>query len=184
MNKFLFLLIAASIFSCTRKTEDGSSLWLPKYYHKADSQGIGFDRTRKGSCNVDQYHEPLASLYNNPSTCPENLILWFHHLPWDHKMESGRTLWDEMCYKYDNGIKTVRGYQEIWNDMKPYIDSRRWSEVKEKLGIQENDARWWRDACVQYFQEFSGMPVSNEFEQPERPLEELKAIRLDMKHHN
>lgn len=158
--------------------------WLPKYYHKADSQGIGFDRTRKGSCNVDQYHEPLASLYNNPSTCPENLILWFHHIPWDHKMESGRTLWDEMCYKYDNGIKTVRGYQEIWNDMKPYIDSRRWSEVKEKLDIQESDARWWRDACVQYFQEFSGMPVSNEFEQPERPLEELKAIRLDMKHHN
>lgn len=158
--------------------------WLPKYYHQADPQGIGFDRTRKGSGNVDQYHEPLASMYDNIETCPEELLLWFHHIPWDHKMSSGRTFWDEMCYRYDRGIKTVRGYQKIWTDVRPYVDEERWEAVNEKLAIQESDARWWRDACVQYFGEFSGMPVPADVEQPERPLEELKLIKLDMKHHN
>lgn len=158
--------------------------WLPKYYHKADPSGIGFDRTRNGSGNVNQYHEPLASIYNDINTCPEELLLWFHHVPWDHRMSSGRTLWDELCHRYDRGIKTVRNYQKIWDEAKPYIDSRRWEAVRAKLEIQESDARWWRDACVQYFGEFSGMPVPADVEQPERPLEELKKIKLDMKHHN
>jgi len=158
--------------------------WLPKYYHQADSEGIGFDRTRNGSCNVDQYHEPLASMYNSLETCPEELLLWFHHIPWDHKMSSGRTFWDEMCHRYDRGIKTVRRYQAIWEDAKPYVDAGRWEAVREKLAIQESDARWWRDACVQYFGEFSGMPVPADVEQPERPLEELKKIKLNMLHHN
>lgn len=158
--------------------------WLPKYYHQADSLGIGFDRTRTGSRNVDQYHEPLASIFNSVDTCPEELLLWFHHIPWSHKMSSGRTFWDEMCHRYDRGIKKVREYQKIWEDAKPYVDSNRWEAVRAKLAIQESDARWWRDACVQYFGEFSGMPVPSDVEQPERPLEELKKIKLDMKHHN
>ena len=158
--------------------------WLPKYYHKADSEGVGFDRTRSGSGNVDQYHEPLASMYNSIETCPEELILWFHHVPWTHKMASGRTLWDEICLHYDRGIKTVRGYQAVWNDMRPYVDAERWEAVRAKLEIQESDARWWRDACVQYFGEFSGLPVPSDVEQPERPLDELKKIKLNMKHHN
>ena len=158
--------------------------WLPEYYHKADSAGIGFDRTREGSGNVDQYNEPLALIYNSIETCPENLLLWFHHVPWTHVMSSGRTLWEEMCYKYEAGIQKVRGYQEIWNAARPYVDSARWEAVNEKLKIQESDARWWRDACVQYFGEFSGMPVPKEIEQPERPLDELKKIKLDLKHHN
>ncbi|MBQ8811851.1 MAG: alpha-glucuronidase [Bacteroidales bacterium] len=158
--------------------------WLPKYYHQADSQGIGFNRTRTGSRNVDQYHEPLASMYDNIKTCPEELLLWFHHIPWNHKMSSGRTFWDEMCHRYDRGIKTVREYQKIWAEVRPYVDQERWKAVNEKLAIQESDARWWRDACVQYFGEFSGMPVPSDVEQPERPLEELKKIKLDMKHHN
>ncbi len=158
--------------------------WLPKYYHKADSNGVGFDRTRKGSGNVDQYHEPLASLYNSLETCPEELLLWFHHVPWGHRMSSGRTLWDEICHRYDRGILKVRDYLEVWDAAKPYVDSERWEAVRAKLEIQESDARWWRDACVQYFAEFSGMPVPADVMQPERPLEELKKIKLDMKHHN
>ena len=158
--------------------------WLPKYYHKADSIGVGFDRTRSGSGNVDQYHEPLASVYNSMEKCPEDLLLWFHHVPWTHIMSSGRTLWDEICFRYDRGVKTARSYISVWNDMKPYVDPERWEAVRAKLEIQERDARWWRDACVQYFGEFSGMPVPKEIEQPERPLDELKMIRLDLKHHN
>ena len=158
--------------------------WLPKYYHKADSLGVGFDRTREGSGNVDQYHEPLASIYNSIATCPEDLLLWFHHVPWTHTMSSGRTLWDEICFRYDRGVKTARSYLSVWDDMKPYVDAERWEAVRAKLDIQESDARWWRDACVQYFGEFSGMPVPAYVEHPERPLDELKAIKLDMKHHN
>ncbi len=158
--------------------------WLPKYYHQADSEGIGFDRTRNGSCNVDQYHEPLASMYNSLETCPEELLLWFHHIPWDHRMSSGRTFWDEMCHRYDRGIKKVREYQNVWENARQYVDTERWEAVREKLAIQESDARWWRDACVQYFGEFSGMPVPADVEQPERPLEELKKIKLNMLHHN
>ncbi len=158
--------------------------WLPKYYHQAGTDGIGFDRTREGSGNVDQYHEPLASMYNSLDTCPEELLLWFHHIPWDHKMTSGRTFWDEMCHRYDRGIKKVREYQAVWEGARPYVDAERWEAVNGKLAIQESDARWWRDACVQYFGLFSGMPVPEDVEQPERPLEELMKIKLDMKHHN
>ena len=158
--------------------------WLPKYYHRAGTDGIGFDRTRAGSGNVDQYHEPLASMYNDLETCPEELLLWFHHIPWTHKMSSGRTFWDEMCHRYDRGIKKVREYQKVWEEARPYVDAERWEAVNAKLAIQESDARWWRDACVQYFGEFSGLPVPEDVEQPERPLEELKKIKLDMKHHN
>ena len=158
--------------------------WLPKYYHQAGPDGIGFDRTRSGSGNVDQYHEPLASMFNNIETCPEELLLWFHHVPWDHRMTSGRTFWDEMCHRYDRGVKKVREYQAVWDAAKPYVDQERWEAVRAKLEIQESDARWWRDACVQYFGEFSGMPVPADVEQPERPLEELKKIKLNMKHHN
>ena len=158
--------------------------WLPKYYHQAGPDGIGFDRTRSGSGNVDQYHEPLASMYNSLETCPEELLLWFHHIPWDHRMASGRTFWDEMCHRYDRGVKKVREYQDVWEAAKPFVDSERWEAVRAKLEIQESDARWWRDACVQYFGEFSGMPVPADVEQPERPLEELKKIKLNMKHHN
>ena len=158
--------------------------WMPKYYHKADTEGVGFDRTRTGSGNVDHYHEPLASMYNSLETCPEELLLWFHHVPWNYRMSSGRTFWDEMCHRYDRGVKKVREYQQVWENAKPYVDLKRWEAVREKLEIQESDARWWRDACVQYFGEFSGMPVPSDVEQPERPLEELKKIKLNMAHHN
>lgn len=148
--------------------------WMPRYYHKADSCGVGFDRTRSGSGNVDQYHEPLASIYNDLSTCPEDLILWFHHVPWTHAMSSGRTLWEEICHRYDRGVKTVQEYQALWEEMKPYVDLARWEAVKAKLEIQESDARWWRDACVQYFGTFSAMPIPDDVAQPEMTIEEVK----------
>ena len=163
--------------------------WTPAYYHKADSAGIGFDRTREGSGNVDQYNEPLASTFNNLETCPENLLLWFHHLPWDYRLKSGRTLWDEICLHYDTGIQTVEGFRKTWQELKPYVAPALWEETDRKLMIQANDGRWWRDACVGYFQTFSGRPLPDGVEPLKTPIDSLiyRSIvsdRLGMPQHN
>lgn len=158
--------------------------WLPRYYHNASEKGIGFDRTRNGSAAVDQYHYPLNELYNNIETCPENLLLWFHFVPWQHIMKNGRTLWAEMAHKYQEGVDEVRRFQKIWDRMEPYVDLLRFREVQSKLRIQARDAVWWRDACMLYFQTYSGMPIPFELERPVHDLDELKKIKLDMKHHN
>ena len=148
--------------------------WSPVYYHKADSLGVGFDRTvATGSGNIGQYNEPLASRFENIETCPENLILWFHHVPWDYTMSSGRTLWDEICLHYENGIKSVQGFLKTWDSVKEFVDEDTWNKVQDRLVIQEADARWWRDACVQYFQTFSGRPVPEDVQAPEIPLDSL-----------
>ena len=133
--------------------------WTPPYYHKAAADGIGFDRTRSGSDNVDQYNEPLASTFNDPATCPEQLLLWFHHLPWDYTMRSGRSLWDELCLHYDRGVRQVEAFQQTWNSLRPYVSDALWREADRKLNIQHHDAQWWRDACVGYFQTFSQRPL-------------------------
>ena len=130
--------------------------WSPAFYHNAGPDGIGFDRTREGSDNVDQYHEPLASTFNDLKTCPENLLLWFHHVPWDYKLSTGRTTWDELCLHYDTGISEVEAFLKTWEGLKPYVSQAIFDEVTRKLTIQRNDAEWWRDACVGYFQTFSG----------------------------
>ena len=155
--------------------------WTPAYYHKADSSGIGFDRTREGSGNVDQYNEPLASTFNDLETCPENLLLWFHHLPWDYRLKSGRTLWDEICLHYDTGIQTVEGFRKTWQGLKPYVAPALWEEADRKLLIQANDGRWWRDACVGYFQTFSGRPLPAGVEPLKTPIDSLiyRSIRSD-----
>ena len=148
--------------------------WEPRYYHKADSAGIGFDRTvETGSGNTAQYPDPYSTRYDVAETCPENLLLWFHHLPWDYSMSSGRTLWDEICLHYDCGIKAVQGYIVTWDAVKPFVSKTVWKKVQQRLVIQEADARWWRDACVQYFQTFSGMPVPADVAAPEIPLDSL-----------
>ena len=148
--------------------------WEPRYYHKADSAGIGFDRTvETGSGNTAQYPDPYSTRYDVAETCPENLLLWFHHLPWDYSMSSGRTLWDEICLHYDSGIKAVQGYIVTWDAVKPFVSKTVWKKVQQRLVIQEADARWWRDACVQYFQTFSGMPVPADVVAPEIPLDSL-----------
>lgn len=121
--------------------------WLPSYYHRADKQGIGFDRSSKGSNAVAQYPETLAKQYDNIDTCPEEYLLWFHHVPWSHRMKSGRSLWDELCHHYDNGVRQVRDFQKIWDAAEKYIDAKRFHEVQSKLKIQARDAVWWKDAC-------------------------------------
>ena len=152
--------------------------WSPLYYHKAGPDGVGFDRTvATGSGNIGQYHEPFASTMENLATCPEKYLLWFHHLPWDYKMRSGRTLWDEICLHYQSGIDSVRGFLDTWAAVKKFVDEDTWNKVQERLVIQEADARWWRDACVQYFQTFSGMPVPSDVAAPEIPLDSLKRRR-------
>ncbi|GEJ43952.1 alpha-glucuronidase [Chryseobacterium sp. ON_d1] len=158
--------------------------WSPVYYHQADAKGVGFDRTKTGSNAVSQYFPPLNERYGNISTCPENLILWFHHVPWDYEMKDGKTLWDELCYTYDSGVKKVRDYQKVWDRMEPYIDKQRFADVQSKLRIQSKDAVWWKDACLLYFQTFSKKPIPYDIERPVHELEDLKKIKLNMGHHN
>ena len=155
--------------------------WQPPYYHKADKDGIGFDRTRQGSGAVDQYNEPLASTYDDISTCPDELLLWFHHVPWGYRMKSGRSLWDEICLHYDEGVKEVEEYVKLWDSLKPYVDKERHRKIADKLSIQLSDARWWRDACVQYFSSVNGLPVPEDVEKPVIPLDSLKRVHLDRK---
>lgn len=158
--------------------------WLPKYYHNADVAGLGFDRTQSGSNAVAQYFPPLNAQYADINTCPENLILWFHHVPWNHEMKNGRTMWDELCYKYDQGVQQARDFQKTWDRIESYIDKQRFEEVQSKLKIQTQDAVWWKDACLLYFQTFSKTPIPYDIERPIHELNSLKKIKLDMKHHN
>ncbi|APU98441.1 alpha-glucuronidase [Sphingobacterium siyangense] len=158
--------------------------WMPWYYHNADSVGLGFDRTVNGSRAVTQYNPPLDKIYGNISTCPENLLLWFHHVSWNYRMNSGNTLWTELCFRYDHGVQKVREFQKVWDRMEKYIDRPRFLAVQAKLRIQARDAVWWKDACLQYFQCFSRQPIPYELERPIHNLEELKKIKLPMGHHN
>ena len=152
--------------------------WTPPYYHKADSIGLGFDRTLTGSANVKQYPDELCRLYNDINTCPENLLTWFHHVPWDHKMKSGRTFWDELCHKYNDGVHEARRFLAIWDAMQPYIDAQRFEEVQRKLRIQARDSEWWRDACLLYFQTFSKRPIPQDVEHPVHNLDEMMRFRI------
>lgn len=158
--------------------------WTCVYYHKADASGIGFDRTATGSNAISQYYSPLKEFYADPATCPDRYLLWFHHLPWNYRMKNNRTLWDELCYRYDHGVKKAREFQQVWDRVEPYVDPQRFKAVQSRLKIQARDAVWWRDACLLYFQTFSNQPIPYELERPVNDLEDLKKIRLNMKHHN
>jgi len=125
--------------------------WCPVYYHKADTLGIGFDRSNTGSNATAQYPEPYCSLYDNINTCPEKFLLWFHHVPWTRRMNSGRTLWEEMQYRYNRGVGEVEDFIKIWQEAKPCIDEQRWQEVDSLLRFQLQDAKNWRDTCLKYF---------------------------------
>ena len=130
--------------------------WCPVYYHQADKNGVGFDRSSKGSNAVSQYRADLARTYDNIKTCPENLLLWFHHVPWDYRMSSGNTLWEELQYRYNEGVITVEENYNVWhNKMRPYIDEQRWREVDERMKHQVENAREWRDVCIGYFRQFA-----------------------------
>jgi alpha-glucuronidase len=147
--------------------------WTPPYYHKADSIGIGFDRTATGSNAVSQYQEPLQSMFSNSQTCPDIYLLWFHHLPWNFIMKDGQTLWDELCYHYDKGVQQVRDFQKTWDQVQQYVDAERFSQVQTKLREQCMNAQVWKDACLLYFRQFSKMPFPNDMERPVNNLENL-----------
>ena len=129
--------------------------WTPYYYHKSDANGIGFDRTKTGSNAVAQYSGELNRKYENLKSCPEKYILWFHHVPWDYEMKSGRTLWNELGFKYQSGINSVKNMQKDWHSLKSKIDSDLFAEVEQLLNIQLDEAKWWKNASMLYFQTYS-----------------------------
>jgi alpha-glucuronidase len=158
--------------------------WLPGYYHQADSIGLGFNRTKTGSDAISQYFTPLNEQWGDLSACPEKLLLWFHHVPWDYQMKNGRILWDELCYRYDAGVQQVKGFQKTWDMMEQLVDPERFRHVQSRLKIQSRDAVWWKDACLLYFQTYSKRPIPFDIERPVHELEDLMRIKLELKHHN
>jgi len=159
------------------ETDVGRADWTAVYYHQADENGIGFDRTASGTDAISLYYSPYKDLLANLETCPENVLLWFHHLPWDYHMQSGRILWDELCFMYNRGVERVRNMQRNWDSLSDYVDVARFKHVQSLLTIQEREARWWRDACLLYFQTFSQIPIPEQYEKPEHSLEYYKKLK-------
>ncbi|MCC6802361.1 MAG: alpha-glucuronidase [Anaerolineae bacterium] len=156
--------------------EGGRADWTSVYYHRADAEGIGFDRTKTGSNAVSQYCLPFRDLVANLETCPDEFLLWFHHVRWDYRMKSGRTLWDELCFKYNHGVESVRHMQQTWDALAGYVDAARFEHVRVLLRVQEQEARWWRDACLLYFQTFSRRPIPPEYESPAETLDYYRKL--------
>lgn len=152
--------------------------WNPTYFHRAGRGGIGFDRSPRGSDAVSQYAPELARRWADPATTPEPLLLWFHHLPWEHRMASGRTLWHELVARYDRGVAAVAGLRSQWAALAGDIDPHRHADVAAHLAVQEEEARWWRDACIAYFQSVSGLPLPAGARPPALPLAHYKALRF------
>ena len=152
--------------------------WNPVYYHRADSIGIGFDRTATGTNALAQYAFEVQNEFKDVNKCPEDYLLWFHHVSWKHRMRSGRTLWDDLCYKYYTAVDSMKAIQQQWNKLAKYIDAERFAHVKQLLNIQVKDAIWWRNACLLYFQTFSKMPIPSQYEKPDKTLEYYQNIRI------
>jgi alpha-glucuronidase len=155
--------------------------WNPAYYHRADSYGIGFERGppvdgNGGSNATAQYSPKLAAIYADPKKTPENLLLWFHHVSWDRRMASGRTLWDELVHHYDHGVETVKEMRRTWDAQRGRVDAERFAQVAAFLAIQAQEAQWWRDACVAYFQSISKRPLPAGSASPAHPLEYYEAL--------
>ena len=152
--------------------------WTPPYYHQANSEGLGFDRTHNGTDAVSQYPKELCEQYNDINTCPEKYLAWFHHVPWQHRMHSGRTFWDELCYKYADGVTGARQMLAKWDAMKEFVDEERFNDIQRRLRIQARDSEWWRDACLLYFQQFSNLPIPQDMEHPVHNLDEMMQFRI------
>src|SRR5690606_9503383 len=156
----------------------GREDWTSVYYHRATESGIGFDRTASGVNALEQYHPPVRDLYGSPKTIPQELLLWFHHLPWDYKMPSGKTLWAEMVHRYYDGARAVEKTARDWDKLKGWIDPVQHRQVQMALRIQQKEAIWWRDACVLYFQTFSKRSIPKGLEKPHGTLQEYKAMQF------
>jgi len=152
--------------------------WNPVYYHKADSTGIGFNRTATGSNALAQYFPEARKQWEGMNNCDEKFLLWFHHVPWRYTMKSGRNLWEELCYQYYTGAARVKKMQANWKELAPYTDRQRFEQVNMLLQIQYDEAVWWRNACLLYFREFSKMPIPSQYEQPDKTLEYYKSLRF------
>lgn len=152
--------------------------WNPTYYHKADENGIGFDRTSTGSNATSQYAKEVAAKFNDLESCPEEYLLWFHHLPWDYRLKNGRILWDGMALKYQEGVDQVEAMISKWESAKPHVTEDQFKEVQVLLQIQLKEARWWRDACLLYFQTFSKRELPEGVEKPTKSLDHFQSLRF------
>lgn len=148
--------------------------WTSIYYHRADSVGLGFNRKASGSNALSLYHPEVQKQWADPANTDLNFLLWFHHIPWNEKLSSGRTLWNELCYRYYSGVEEVKQMQTDWDNVKGTVDEEIFKDVKGRLAVQHREALNWRDACVLYFQTFSKQPIP--YEAPKRSLEEMKKI--------
>ncbi len=145
--------------------------WNSTYYHKADAGGIGFNRTSTGSNAVAQYFPPVRDMFENVEKTPEEYLLWFHHLPWTYKLKSGNTLWNEIVDRYYFGVSAVQMMRQNWSGLQTHVDAERFKSISTLLERQEQEARWYRDGCVLYFQTFSKMPIPAGYEKPAHALD-------------
>ncbi|MCH5684888.1 hypothetical protein LWM68_11935 [Niabella sp. W65] len=156
----------------------GRADWNPVYYHKADSTGIGFNRTESGSNALAQYAPEVQQQWSHINSCDYRYLLWFHHVPWSYKINTGRTLWNELCYRYNSGVDTVRWMRQTWDRLAKLVDKEKFQHVKMLLGIHEQEAIWWRNACLLYFQTFSKMPFPRGLEQPDKDLSYYQSLKF------
>jgi alpha-glucuronidase len=152
--------------------------WNPPYYHRAAADGIGFDRTQSGSDAVAQYSKPIAGEFTDVASTPESYLLWFHHLPWDYRLKSGDSLWDEIVMHYTRGVVAVQGMRATWAEQRDFVDAERFDEVSAFLAIQEQEAQWWRDATLAYFQSISKRPFPRGYAPPAQSLKDYEAINV------
>ncbi|UFH54635.1 alpha-glucuronidase family glycosyl hydrolase [Spirosoma sp. KNUC1025] len=150
--------------------------WTAIYYHRADSIGLGFDRTASGSNALEQYRPEVRRVWENAETCPLPYLLWFHHVPWTKKLSTGRTLWDELCTRFYTGADSVGWMQQQWAQVKPAVDPQLFADVAGRLQTQHKEAIWWRDSWLLYFQPFARQPIPSPFKKPERTLEDVKRL--------
>ncbi|RYE09293.1 MAG: alpha-glucuronidase, partial [Sphingobacteriaceae bacterium] len=149
------------------------------YYNKADAAGIGFNRTSTGSKAVDQYFPPVRNVFEDIKTTPDEYLLWFHHVAWKYRMANGKTLWDDLVAHYYGGIDSVKAMQQTWNRMELKVDAERFAAEKHALAVQYEDAVWWKDACLLYYQTFSHLPIPLQYEQPAHDLTYYKNLHLN-----
>lgn len=158
--------------------DQGRPDWTSTYYHRADDEGVGFDRTASGSNALGQYEPEVVANWGDPNEIDEKLLLWFHHVSWDHRMSSGRTLWDELCLTYQKGVDDVGKWIEQWAQLEGRIDSQRHARVSALLKRQQQDADFWKDACLSYFHSFSKRPYPDGIEEPEHDLKHYQDFQL------
>jgi alpha-glucuronidase len=159
--------------------EAGRPDWTSVYYHKADNLGVGFNRTSTGSNALAQYHPEIAKLYEKKETTPLKYLLWFHHVNWNEEISLNKTLWNAMVEHYYKGVNSVETMRKTWKGLEKNIDEDRFKEVSQLLAVQHQEAKWWRDACLLYFQSFSKLPLPNGYEKPEHDLEYYENLKFE-----